>query len=382
MKKLIAGITALSASAVSFAQLPATSPDAPVAQGTSVKVYGVADLGIARYRTSTESKTAEHATGSGSRIGFLSTEDLGQGLKASARLEAGVNLDTGTSSSTNGNPSRVFSRQAYIELESRTFGALRLGRQEGPSYTFFPTFDPMLLPSMDAWGVLSTLGQPAPGVASGTGVSSGFLINPTARTENTVGYISPRWSGVQAKVSYSLNEGAPTQPNILETALDYSSGPLMVGVLVVNAGTTPGAGAIKATTSVREMAIGAKYEAGPVQPYLSFIRRNVTDPSLGAGGALLNGKSETVKLIGAVIPVSERGKVRMTYGRYASGSVDRDATSYGAAYTYDVSRRFMFMAAYTHLSQGRAASWPVFQSPKPAAGSAVTGVIVGGNLRF
>jgi predicted porin len=382
MKKLLVGMAALSASAVSFAQLPAANPETRDSQGTSVKIYGVADLGIARYRTSTESKTAMHPGGSGSRLGFLAGEDLGQGLKVNARLEAGINLDTGTSSSTNGNASRVFSRQAYIELESQTLGALRLGRQEGPSYTFFPTFDPMLLPSMDAWGVLTTLGQPAPGIASGTGVSSGFLINPTARTENTVGYISRRWSGVQAKVSYSLNEGSTTVPNLLETSLDYASGPLLVGVLLVNASGTPGGGAIKATDSVREIAIGAKYEAGPVQPYVSFIRRDVTDPTRGAGGAVLNGKSETVKLIGAVIPVSARGKVRMTYGRYASGSVNRDASNYGIAYTFDVSRRLMLMAAYTHLSQGAAATWPVFQSPKPAAGSAVDGLIAGLNFRF
>lgn len=382
MKKLLVGMTALSASAVSFAQLPAALPDAGEGQGTSVKIYGVADLGIARYRTSTESKTAMHATGSGSRLGFLAGEDLGQGLKVNARLEAGINLDTGTSSSTNGNASRVFSRQAYIELESRSLGALRLGRQEGPSYTFFPTYDPMLLPSMDAWGVLTTLGQPAPGAASGNGVSSGFLINPTARTENTVGYISKRWSGIQAKVSYSLNESAPTVPNLLETSLDYVSGPLMLGALLVNASSTPGSGAIKATDAVREMALGAKYEAGPVQPYVSFVRRNLTDPTRGASGAALNGNSETVKLIGAVIPVSERGKLRMTYGRYASGTVNRDATSYGMAYTLEMSRRLMLMAAYTHLSQKSAASWPVFQSPKPLPGTPVDGVIVGLNFRF
>ena len=61
----------------------------------------------------------------------------------------------------------------------------------------------------------------------------------------------------------------------------------------------------------------------------------------------------------------------MTYGRYASGSVDSDATNYGVAYTFDVSRRLMLMAAYTHLSQAARRSYPVFQSPKPACGSAV-----------
>jgi predicted porin len=293
-----------------------------------------------------------------------------------------MNLNDGTLSSTNGNPNRFWSRQAYLELESKTYGALRVGRQEGPTYTFFPRFDPMLMPSMDAWGVLTTLGAPAPGRGSGTGVSSGFLINPTGRTENTVGYISPRLSGLQAKLSYSLNEGSQTQPRILESYAEYESGPLVLGVLFVNASSTSGSGATRPTKSVSETAIGASYQFGPVNPYVSFIRRNLTDPTIGADGNVLNNNSETVKLIGAVIPVSGRSSLRATYGRYSSGSAGRDATNYGVAYTYDLSRSFSLMAAVTRLTQGGAATWPIFQSPRPTAGSPVTGTIIGANYRF
>ena len=379
MKKLLAGLTALSASAAALAQTAAPTVESA---GASLKVYGVADLAIAHYRTDSASKTAMHSGGSGSRIGFLATEDLGQGLRINARLEAGVNMDTGTSSSTNGNPNRVFSRQAYVEIESRALGAIRLGRLEGPTYTFFPTYDPMLLPAMDAWGVLTTLGSGAPGGPSGTGTSTGFWINPTLRTENTIGYISPRRLGLQAKLSYSLNEGVPTVPRLLEAGLDYLAGPLQVGGLLVKVGSTSGAGTIRATDSVTEAALGAKYLAGPVQPYFSYIRRNVTDPTLGANATVLNGHAETVKLVGAVIPVSPRGSVRLTYGRYSSGTPQRDASNYGAAYTYDLSPRTMLMAAYTHLIQGPGARWPVFQSPVPRPGESVEGFTAGVNWRF
>ena len=379
MKKLVAGMTALCASAVSFAQTPAT----PVhEQPSSVKMYGVADIALARYRTSGESKTAMHAGGSGSRIGFLASEPLGEGWTVTARLEAGVNLDTGTSSSTNGNPNRVFGRQAYVELENKQFGAVRLGRQQGPTYNFFPTYDPMLLPAMDAWGVVTTLGFPAPGAASGNGTSSGFLINPTGRTENTVGYISPRLAGVQATLSYSPNEGSPTKPSLLEAGMDYVTGPLQVGVLYVKAGSTPGAGATGATDSNSEIALGAKYQAGPIHPYFSYIRRESTDPTRGAGDSVLNGNAETVKLFGVVVPVSERGAVRMTYGRYASGTADSDASNYGVAYTYQVSRSLMLMAAVTRLTQDGAARYAVFQSPRPDAGKSVDAVTAGLTWRF
>jgi len=367
MKKSVVGITALCASAVAFAQ---TSTEAPEAQSSSLKIYGVADIALAHYTTSGESRTAMHPGGSGSRIGFLASERLGQGWTINARLEAGVNLDTGTSSSTNGSPNRVFGRQAYVEIENRDFGAVRLGRQQGPIYDFFPTYDPMLLPAMDAWGVVTTLGFPAPGVASGTGAPSGFLINPTGRTENTIGYISPRKAGVQARLSYSPNEGVATQPRLLEAGLDYVTGPLQVGVLYVSAGATSGAGTVKATDSNSEIAVGAKYEAGPVRPYFSYIRRESTDPTRRTGGGVLNGNGETVKLFGLAIPVSERGTVRMTYGRYSSGLADSDASNYGVAYTYDVSRRLMVMAAVTRLTQDGAARYLVFQSPRPRAGEA------------
>jgi predicted porin len=372
-------MSAMCASAVTFAQAPVVAPEA---QSSSLKIYGVADIALAQYSTSGESKTAMHAGGSGSRIGFLASERLGQGWTVNARLEAGVNMDTGTSSSTNGSANRVFGRQAYVELENRQFGSLRLGRQQGPTYDFFPTYDPMLLPAMDSWGVVTTLGFGAPGVASGTGAPSGFLINPTARTENTVGYTSPRLAGVQARLSYSPNEGSATQSSLLEANLDYVAGPLQFGVLYVKAGSTSGAGAVLATDTNSEIAFGAKYEAGPVRPYFSYIRRASTDPTRRAGGGVLNDHDETVKLFGLAIPVSERGTVRMTYGRYASGAANSDASNYGVAYTYDVSRRLMLMAAVTRLTQDGAARYLVFQSPRPKAGEPVTAVTTGLTWRF
>lgn len=379
MKKFLAGMTTLCASAASLAQVPPAVPEAPA---SNLKIYGVADISVARYRTPGESKTAMHAGGSGSRLGFLASESLGGGWNVGARLEAGINLDSGTSSSTNGNPSRVFGRQAYVELENKSFGTLRLGRQQGPTYNFFPSYDPMLLPAMDAWGVVTTLGFPAPGVASGNGTSTGFLINPTGRTENTLSYISPRAGGVQATVAYSPNEGAATQPALLEVNADYVAGPLQVGLLFVRAGATGGAGAIGATDANSEIAFGAKYQAGPVHPYFSYIRRKSTDPTRAPGGGILNGNDETARLFGVAIPVSQRGTVRMTYGRYSSGTADSDATNYGAAYTYEVSPRLMLMAAFTHLSQDGAARYAVFQSPRPGAGESVDAITTGLTWRF
>lgn len=374
MKRLVAGLAALSACGAAFAQAPAA--------GNGIKVYGVADLGIARYMTDGESKTAVHSAGSGSRIGFLGGEDVGNGMRVNVRLEAGVNLDNGALSSTNGNSSRVFSRQAYIELESKQFGSFRLGRQEGPTYSFFPASDPMLMPSMDSWGVLTTLGNGAPGTATGTGKPGGFLINPTARTENTIGYISPRLSGVQARVAFSPNEDAATVGNLLEVGADYKTGALSVAGLYVKSGATKGNATVKPSNSVQEYAVSVNYRAGAVQPFFTYIHREATDQSRAANGGFTNGNSENVKLVGFIVPTSARGNVRITAGKYSAGIANADAKSVGVAYTYEVSRTLMLMAAVTHLSQDSGARYPVFQSPTPQLGESVDGVILGANFKF
>ena len=74
MKRLVVGMSALCASAVTFAQAPDAAPEA---QSTSLKIYGVADIALAHYSTSGESRTAMHAGGSGSRIGFLKKDEAG-----------------------------------------------------------------------------------------------------------------------------------------------------------------------------------------------------------------------------------------------------------------------------------------------------------------
>lgn len=376
MKKTILVMGAICMPAMAFAQNSNSISE------SSVRIYGVGDLGIAHYKTAGKSKTAMHSASAGSRLGFLFSEDLGQGLKVNARLEAGINMDDGTSSSSNGLTGRFWSRQAYIELENKAWGHVRMGRLEGPIYTFFPKFDPMLMPAMDAWGVLTTLGARLPGTASGTGKSNGFLINPTQRTDNTIGYASPKWNGFQTKVAYSFNEGQKTRPKLFEWSVDYFNGPLTLGALLVKASKTPGEGTTLRTDSVTEYALGASYRSGPVQPFLTYIHRNKTDPTLGANGAVLNGNSESVKLAGAIVPVSERGNVRITFGKYSSGSPDSDAKSYGVAYTYDVSKSMTLLVAATRLTQGSASKWPVFQSPVPDAGKPVNGFIVGTTVRF
>src|ERR1700722_15631399 len=100
---------------------------------SSVTLYGIIDNGLAYTNAVASSIHAPSAHrwstvtsfGSGDRWGLLGREDLGGGLAAGFRLEAGFSGTTGTSSQGG----RLFGRQAYVGLSSNRYGTVTMGRQ-------------------------------------------------------------------------------------------------------------------------------------------------------------------------------------------------------------------------------------------------------------
>eukprot|EP01036_Dinobryon_divergens_P044212 gene44212-58978_t len=88
---------------------------------SNVTVYGRVDLSVAQQAAAPDNK--EVRNGSGSRLGFRGTEDLGGGLKATFVLESGINAQSGTL----GQGGRAFGRQSFVGL-GNDWGTLRLGR--------------------------------------------------------------------------------------------------------------------------------------------------------------------------------------------------------------------------------------------------------------
>lgn len=76
---------------------------------------------------------------SGSRWGLRGTEDIGNGLKAIFVLESGFGLDTGTSQQGG----RLFGRQAFVGLQSGTYGTLTFGRQYTTMFDALANFVPL-----------------------------------------------------------------------------------------------------------------------------------------------------------------------------------------------------------------------------------------------
>lgn len=153
MKKTLISVAVLS---VVTAPLATTSVQA---QTTSKSIYGTIDNGM-RYSNKAGHDHLGNAKGqrlsnnsgglSGSHLGFKGHEDLGQGASTFFNLEAGINMGTGETNSSNdtkiyGKKSEsksLFGRQAFLGLSHQEFGRVTMGRQYTVSYDVIKDFDP------------------------------------------------------------------------------------------------------------------------------------------------------------------------------------------------------------------------------------------------
>jgi predicted porin len=178
---------------------------------TNVVVYGIVDTSI-RYVSSDNAAgnsniRMDNGAISNSRFGFKGTEDLGDGLKAIFRLEAGFNPDTGTTS----DGTRLFNRHAYVGL-SGAYGQLTLGRQQTPLFDVMADhFDPLTVGNYDlnAW------------------LPAGATL---IRNSNMIKYYGT-FGGFSAGLSYAPGEtaGSVRQGSQVSSSLQYTAGPLSFG---------------------------------------------------------------------------------------------------------------------------------------------------------
>lgn len=185
MKKSLIALAVLAASGAAMAQ-------------SSVTIYGVADVVLHKDK-GVDAKLTNGGV-SGSRLGFMGSEDLGGGLKATFKLEQGVDLTDGSAVG--------FSRETTVGLAGG-FGAVRIGRM-ATAYDDFagatnPVFDSVLSPT-NVW-------------------VAGYTSRPT----QGIYYATPNFGGFSGAVSYNLEQAAGSQ-NVLSLAANYEAGKLALGV--------------------------------------------------------------------------------------------------------------------------------------------------------
>ena len=165
----------------------------------SLTLYGIVDNGLLYKHSKVEAdgvskKTDSFALESGisstSRFGIKGSEDLGNGMTVSFKLENGFNADDGSFGDD-----RLFNRESSLTL-SGDFGKLSFGRM-GAIGSAAGDFDAAF-----------AIGDAFDG---GDGDVFGFATSD--RYDNMVTYQTPSFSGFQATVQYSLNESSVDNTN-------------------------------------------------------------------------------------------------------------------------------------------------------------------------
>lgn len=326
---------------------------------SAVTIYGILDASLTGERGGVASvNKVSSGAASASRIGFKGSEDLGGGVSAIFTLESGVKIDTGELDATN----TLFNRQAFVGLKT-TGGTLTLGRQYTPYHN-----------------ALAQVGDPF-----GTGYAGGsknlFPDSGTnVRTSNTVLYTTPLYYNFSADVAYAFGEQAGNNDagRQFGGSISYANGPLNARLVYNNKNTDTVA---VGTTAAVSHTIGhntlfvANYNFGILTAYLSasFDKGFGSAPVAVANAfgyrvaptASLDGNEFLVGLSAQVGTGSIIGSVQHKNDKT---SFNQDATGWGLAYLYPLSKRSNLYAAYASINNKNGAGYTVQNNTEAGTG--------------
>jgi predicted porin len=325
----------------------AALPAAAFAQ-TNVTLYGIADAGVGWNDTDGAGDADTMVVNSGyqstSRFGIRGTEDLGSGLKATFNLEAGLDVDNGTSDTDTG--STFFGRRAVVGLAGG-FGEVRFGRDYTPGFSAAGSTDVM---GYGLFGNWLTFTAGAGGI--------------TTRASNGIHYTGS-FSGVTLRAMYAEGETiAPADSgggDAYGLSGVYAGGPLKVQAYYQEQNN--GAG-----DALKQAGIGAGYDFGGFRLTLTYgvsDGDNTAAPhagvdkvqAVGLGGGIKLGTGE---LLAQVIQIKGDSNV--------AGVSDPKGTSFGIAYVHPLSKRTNLYATYGMMRNNSTAAYRVFASDNTIGG--------------
>ncbi|MCL2075769.1 MAG: porin [Betaproteobacteria bacterium] len=330
-KKIIALAVAALASGAAFAQ------------SANVTIYGSVDMGIAHRSDNAvkgvKSQTAiDDGISAGSRLGFRGTEDLGNGWSALFTLETGFAADTGNLRQS----SRIFGRQAFAGFTNSSVGTLIAGRLYAPHYSLLSAVDPFKA---------GTVGMYRNVFAAGVTTSGENLFDPT-RVDNTVAYVSPSFGGFNVTAAYSTNAilqeavGNDGDAKVYALMPRYTNGPVDIGLSyhqIKSDGTV-----IVLKPKITNWALAGTYDFGAVKLH-AFYDEN----KLSSDTAAADGKKLKSYLLGVSVPFGKNA-IQASYTesklRAAKGEKSYKANQWAVGYTYSLSKRTNFYAAYSDIS--------------------------------
>ena len=324
MKKSLIALAVLAASGAAMAQ-------------SSVTLYGVLDTGLTYSKGDESVYGMTHVGGNvNSRLGFRGVEDLGNGLKATFNLEAGMGVDDGTDYFT-GN-GMAFRRTSTVGLAGN-FGEVRLGRMLTSSY--------LAVYRYDAFG------------DTGIGGSLAWKRAYPSRAENAISYTSPSFSGFKFGGEYGFGEKEDARTSrYIGVGAMYDNGPLSLGLgfdRINNVGYTAANPtalppvAFNAGKDHTSWQLGGAYNFG-VAKLLSFYKQS-------SEKTIANSNKDKFKTfgLGVTAPVGAAGEVRASYNHYRT-SDDGDtlkANQLSLGYVHNLSKRTALYGTYAYLKNNK-----------------------------
>jgi len=293
-----------------IAALAAATAVAPAAAQSSVVIFGRVDLSVTKQNSGTSGLNGTNGRlgtagnrwdlrpGSAGRIGFRGSEDLGSGLKASFLMEHRFNPDTGE-------PLTPFwQARSFVELSSVVAGTVYLGRE------YIPAFWPAL--RLDPWGFdsVGTLG-PKHQFAL-------YTVDGGIRTNNTLGYKTPRFAGLTANLAVAAGEGG--RKRAVGGNVEYRQGAVYIG-----------AGFDRVDSGSALALIGAAYDFKVVRPAITFVKSTVA------------GLDHTNISLAATAPVGN-GLLKLAVAKLDPDGANNDSTRLGVGYEHYLSKRTSLMA--------------------------------------
>jgi predicted porin len=375
-------------SALALASSAAMAQSSP----TSVTLYGIVDAGVVHNSGVTNKNQLVSGIMEGSRFGLRGNEDIGGGFRAIFTLENRTELNNGTLgnrppsgaqlpdrfananllvpvlcpaqpcaiqaavSQVNANLAAAglgvnirngfWDRQAYVGLVTPV-GAILAGRQYTPAYEVSATFDIM--------GTQSSLSA---------GQVASFPASTEIRTDNALQY-RVVFGGLTASAMYALG-GVPNNNSASRLGgvmAMYRSGPFAVGIGHNQRNNDIGQKSLKSTV------VGASADFGPgtfSALYVSFKDDNPSGvstlattltPAVGVAAAstLQQAYTNALRQDGKLMHVGYKMPVgpHTLYVAYSTfndkRSFNADTSSYGAAFTYALSKRTDLNAVLTHF---------------------------------
>lgn len=269
-----------------------------------VVISGKLDQGVGK-RIGSSDKEVMDGSGSGSRLTFRSTEDLGNGLSAIAAFEHRFFPDTGAEAVPPNPPNTFWGGYSWVGLRHTKLGSLTLGRHFNASYL-------LVQGQFDPFGNETVASLRSTGIAPAVG---------TTKTANDIKY---DYVGENLSVGANIGEraGGPNKPYSI--AANYKLDKLFVGLSYEN----PSNANDHLTT------LGARYDLDRVN-----VRAAVSD---GKTASSANVRSY---LLGAVISTGGNA-VKTGWARSKVGSVTTERVALG--FQYNMSKRTFLYADVAH----------------------------------